>query len=85
MSEELADKLARRAEAVFAKYPFWARKASPRAGSRKASPRAGSRKASPCAGFQNREFILKFMRHWLICSYSPLGSCAVMSVFSKPF
>ena len=47
MGEELANKLARRAENVFAKHPFWACKATPR------------------AGFQNREFILKFMRHWL--------------------
>jgi hypothetical protein len=48
-----ADKLARRAEAVFAHQPIWARKAAPRAGQQQ---------------FQNqrqREFILMFMRHWL--------------------
>ena len=33
--EAFADKLAHRAEAVFARHPFWARKASPRAGARK--------------------------------------------------
>ena len=46
MGEEIAAKLAGRAEAVFAEHPFWARK------------------ASPCAQYQNREFTLKFMRHW---------------------
>jgi len=54
MSEGLADKLARRAEAVFAQQPFWARKAT---------PRAGSQQQFQCR--RQREFILKFMRHWL--------------------
>jgi hypothetical protein len=39
--EAFADKLARRAEAVFAHQPFWTRKASPRAGSRKVAAHAG--------------------------------------------
>src|ERR1039458_824879 len=70
--EAFADKLARRAEAVFARHPFWARKAAPRAGSFKASnfaeasmdrsPRAGSRQFQ---SQRQREFILMFMRHWL--------------------
>jgi hypothetical protein len=53
MGEGLADKLAHRAEAVFARHPFWARKATPRAGSRQFQSQ------------RQREFILKFMRHWL--------------------
>src|ERR1039458_9044519 len=63
--EAFADKLARRAEAVFARHPFWARKAAPRAGSFKASnfaeasmdrsPRAGSRQFQ---SQRQREFIL---------------------------
>jgi len=52
--EAYADKLAHRAEAVFAHHPSWARKAS---------PRAGSRQQSQC--WRQREFILMFMRHWL--------------------
>jgi hypothetical protein len=78
MSEGLANKLARRAEAVFAHHPFWARKAAPRAGTRKASnfaetsmdrlPRDGQRRTSQATQSQSqrqREFILMFMRHWL--------------------
>ena len=71
--EAFADQLARRAEAVFAHQPFWARKASPRAGSRKASnfaeasmdrsPRAGTRQQFEYR--RQREFILMSMRHWL--------------------
>jgi hypothetical protein len=61
--EAFADKLARRAKAVFARHPFWARKASPRAGSCKAAPRAGSQQQFQC--WRQREFILKFVRHWL--------------------
>ena len=71
--ESYARKLARRAEAVFAHHPFWARKASPRAGSRKASnfaeasidrsPHAGARQQFQCQ--RQYEFILMFMRHWL--------------------
>jgi hypothetical protein len=53
MGEGLADKLAHCAEAVFARHPFWARKATPRAGSRQFQSQ------------RQREFILKFMRHWL--------------------
>jgi hypothetical protein len=52
--ESYARKLARRAEAVFAHQPFWARKAT---------PRAGARQQFECR--RQREFILKFMRHWL--------------------
>jgi len=52
--EAFADKLARRAEAVFAHHPSWARKAT---------PRAGAQDQFQCA--RQREFILKFMRHWL--------------------
>src|ERR1700690_766454 len=51
--EAFADQLAHRAEAVFARHPFWARKAAPRAGSRQFQSQ------------RQREFILKFMRHWL--------------------
>ena len=54
--EAFADKLARRAEAVFAKHPSWAREATPR------GP-AGARQQFQCQ--RQREFILKFMRHWL--------------------
>ena len=57
--EAFADKLAYRAEAVFARHPFWARKAT---------PRAGSRKTLQVTQFQSQrqcEFILMFMRHWL--------------------
>jgi hypothetical protein len=57
--ETFADKLAHRAEAVFARHPFW---------SRKATPRDGRRRTSQAAQFQSqrqREFILMFMRHWL--------------------
>src|ERR1017187_9771979 len=53
MGEGLADKLAHRAEAVFAHHPFWARKAAPRAGSRQFQSQ------------RQREFILTSMRHWL--------------------
>jgi hypothetical protein len=70
--EAFADQLARRAEAVFAHQPFWARKASPRARTLKSSPRAGSRKVAAHAGTQQqfecrrqREYILMSMRHWL--------------------
>jgi hypothetical protein len=52
--EAFADKLARRAEAVFAHQPFWARKASPRAGTRQQFEYR-----------RQREFILMSMRHWL--------------------
>ena len=45
-----AAKLARRAERVFAKQPFWQRKLRFRQSE---------------AAAANREFILKFMRHWL--------------------
>ena len=51
-----ARKLAQRAEAVFAHHPSWARKATPR------GP-AGARQQFQCQ--RQREFILKFMRHWL--------------------
>ena len=51
--EAFADKLARRAEAVFAHHPFWARKASPRAGQRQFQSQ------------RQREYILMSMRHWL--------------------
>jgi hypothetical protein len=54
MGEGLANKLARRAEAVFARHPNWARKAT---------PRAGARQQFECR--RQCEFILKFMRHWL--------------------
>ena len=54
--EIYARKLARRAEAVFAKHPSWAREATPR------GP-AGARQQFQCQ--RQREFILKFMRHWL--------------------
>ena len=54
--ESYARKLARRAEAVFAKHPSWAREATPR------GP-AGARQQFQCQ--RQREFILKFMRHWL--------------------
>ena len=70
--DSFADKLAHRAEAMFAHQPFWARKASPRARTLKSSPRAGSRKVAAHAGTQQqfecrrqREFILMSMRHWL--------------------
>jgi len=56
MGEGLANKLARRAEAVFAHHPSWAREATPR------GP-AGARQQFQCQ--RQREFILKFMRHWL--------------------
>ncbi len=54
IGEELASKLARRAEAVFAHQHFWARKASPRAGAQKQFEYR-----------RQREFILMSMRHWL--------------------
>ena len=54
--ESYARKLARRAEAVFAKHPSWAREATPRG-------HAGARQQFQCQ--RQREFILKFMRHWL--------------------
>jgi hypothetical protein len=54
--ENYARKLARRAEAVFAHHPSWAREATPR------GP-AGARQQFQCE--RQREFILKFMRHWL--------------------
>jgi hypothetical protein len=54
--ESYARKLARRAEAVFAHHPSWAREATPR------GP-AGARQKFQCQ--RQREFILKFMRHWL--------------------
>jgi hypothetical protein len=53
---QLARKLARRAEAVFAHHPSWAREATPR------GP-AGARQQFQCQ--RQRELILKFMRHWL--------------------
>ena len=52
--EAFADQLAHRAEAVFAHQPFWARKASPRAGTRQQFEYR-----------RQREFILMSMRHWL--------------------
>jgi hypothetical protein len=52
--EAFADKLAHRAEAVFAHQLFWARKASPRAGTRQQFEYR-----------RQREFILMSMRHWL--------------------
>jgi len=52
--EAFADKLAHRAEVVFAHHPFWARKAT---------PRAESQQQFQC--WRQREFILMFMRHWL--------------------
>jgi hypothetical protein len=70
--EAFADKIAHRAEAVFARHPFWARKATPRARSCKASNFAeASMDRSPRdeeRQFQSqrqREFILTSMRHWL--------------------
>ena len=54
MGEGLADKLARRAEAVFAHHPSWAREAT---------PPGRARQQFQCQ--RQREFILKFMRHWL--------------------
>ena len=51
--EAFADKLAHRAEAVFARHPFWARKAAPCAGQLQFQSQ------------RQREFILMFMRHWL--------------------
>jgi len=54
--ESYARKLARRAEAVFAHHPSWAREATP------LGP-AGTRQQFQCQ--RQREFILKFMRHWL--------------------
>jgi hypothetical protein len=54
--ESYARQLARRAEAVFAHHPSWAREATPR------GP-AGARQQFQCQ--RQREFILKFMRHWL--------------------
>jgi hypothetical protein len=61
--EAFADQLAHRAEAVFAKHPFWARKASPRAGSRNVAANAGAQQQFECR--RQREFILMSMRHWL--------------------
>src|SRR5450759_3768511 len=60
-SATTADRLSppHRAEAVFARHPFWPRKAA---------PRGGRRRTSQAAQFQSqrqREFILMFMRHWL--------------------
>jgi hypothetical protein len=52
----LARKLARRAEAVLTHHPSWARKATP-------PGRVGARQQFQCQC--QREFILKFMRHWL--------------------
>ena len=52
--ESYARKLAQRAEAVFAHHPSWAREATP--------PRT-ARQQFQCQ--RQREFILKFMRHWL--------------------
>jgi hypothetical protein len=61
--EAFADKLARRAEAVFARHPFWSRKASNFAeASMDRSPRGGRRQFQ---SQRQREFILMFMRHWL--------------------
>ena len=54
--ESYARKLARRAEAVFAHHPSWARESTPRG-------RVGTRQQFQCQ--RQREFILKFMRHWL--------------------
>src|SRR5450759_2347474 len=57
--EAFADQLAHRAEAVFARHPFW---------SRKAAPRGGRRRTLQAAQFQSqheRDAILTSMRHWL--------------------
>jgi len=51
--EAFADKLAHRAETVFAHHSFWSRKATPRDGRRQFQSQ------------RQREFILMFMRHWL--------------------
>ena len=51
--EAFADKLARRAEAVFAHHPSWSRKATPRDGQRQFQSQ------------RQHEFILMSMRHWL--------------------
>jgi hypothetical protein len=51
--EAFADKLARRAQAVFAHQPFWRRKLCFR------------RSQTAATSAAKREFILKFMRHWL--------------------
>ena len=51
--EAFADKIAHRAEAVFARHPFWARKAAPRDRQRQFQSQ------------RQREFILTSMRHWL--------------------
>jgi hypothetical protein len=59
ISEAFADKLAHRAEAVFARHPFWPRKAA---------PRGGRRRTLQAAQFQSargRDAILTSMRHWL--------------------
>ena len=53
IAEAFADKLAHRAEAVFARHPSWSRKATPRDGSRQFQSQ------------RQREFILMSMRHWL--------------------
>ena len=53
MGEGLANKLARRAEAVFAHHPSWARKATPRDGQQQFQSQ------------RQREYILMSMRHWL--------------------
>jgi hypothetical protein len=52
--ETFADKLAHRAEAVFAHQPFWARKVA---------AHAGARQQFECR--RQREYILMSMRHWL--------------------
>ena len=51
--EAFADKIAHRAEAVFARHPFWSRKAAPRDRQRQFQSQ------------RQREFILTSMRHWL--------------------
>ncbi len=74
--EAFADKLARRAEAVFAKHALsstkW-RRGMGRGGASSIAPLSGSLpvgrgervKAFWWRRFQNRDTILKFMRHWL--------------------
>ena len=68
ISEAFADKLAHRAEAVFARHPFWPRKAA---------PRGGRRRTLQAAQFQSargRDAILTSMRHWLAGSLSSVAA-----------
>jgi hypothetical protein len=60
--EAFADKLAHRAEAVFARHPSWSRKATPRDGQLQFQSQ------------RQREFILMFMRHWLAGSLSSIAA-----------